>query len=239
MTSSPQGEWPTDADGLAGIASDATQPQAVRERALEELLPTIRRVARRVATRFAGPYAADLSDEAAGKVWPALKGFQSGASFEAWCYGVLRNYMVDRLRQEQRERAARARLPPVDRAPDLQQALERALDRQGRLPEADLATLRAWPLRQRLALLGLTGLWEKVAGEEWEAWVGEYRAHSEGDLPDPFPPEHLRQADDVAQRNAILSGALQVPRNTLSVWLFRYKQRLRDLHYVRGLLDNA
>jgi hypothetical protein len=32
---------------------------------------------------------------------------------------------------------------------------------------------------------------------------------------------------------------MRIPRNTLSVWLFRYKRRLRDLQGVRALLDNA
>jgi hypothetical protein len=55
MTSSPTSEWPADADGLAGIAADPAQPPDRRDHAFQELLPVIRRVARRVAARFSGP----------------------------------------------------------------------------------------------------------------------------------------------------------------------------------------
>ncbi len=94
MPSLPTDEWPTDADELAAIARDGSRPEVQRTRAVEELLPTIRRVARRLAARFAGHYSEDLMDEAPGYVWQALKGYEPGNSFEAWCYGVLRNYLL-------------------------------------------------------------------------------------------------------------------------------------------------
>jgi RNA polymerase sigma factor (sigma-70 family) len=119
------------------------------------------------------------------------------------------------------------------------EALRRALNRQSSLGAADLVALRAWPLRQRLMLLSLTGLWEKVPREEWEAWAGEYRTEQGDSLPDPFPPAELEECADLAQRNAVLSGALGVSRNTLSVWLYRCKRRLLELNYVPALLDRA
>jgi RNA polymerase sigma factor (sigma-70 family) len=231
------GEWPTDADRLAAIAADDGQPPELRDRACQELLPTIRRVARRLALRFAGPHVQDLLDEAAGDVWPALGSYQPGRSFEAWCYGVLRHYLIDRFRRDSRERAHRASLAVGVEVSGLQQALERALDLPGRLPPSDLATLRDWPLTVRLALLALSGLWGKVPPEEWDAWVEEHRTNREGSLPEPFPPGEMEGCDSIAERNAVLSAAMGIPRNTLSVWLYRYKRRLADLYYVRNLLD--
>src|SRR4051812_45672394 len=116
MTSPPTGEWPTDPDGLASIAADPGQRSDDRDRAFRELMPTIRRIARRVAGRFSVPYGDDLLEEAAGEVWPALPGFRVGGSFEAWCYGVLRNHLIDRFRNEQRERTHRAHLAAVGEA---------------------------------------------------------------------------------------------------------------------------
>jgi RNA polymerase sigma factor (sigma-70 family) len=175
MTSPSIDEWPTDPDDLAGIASNPAQPREIRERALRELIPMIRRVARRVAARFAGLYVDELLGDASGEVWLALTGFQSGKSFEAWCYGVLRNHLIDRLRKEQRERMHRVNLAPKIEVSGLQQALERFLDQKTPFPEPDLATLRTWPLLGRLVVLALSGLWEKIPKEEWKAWVDEYR----------------------------------------------------------------
>jgi RNA polymerase sigma factor (sigma-70 family) len=239
MASPPTSGWPSDADGLARIAADLDQTKDRRDRAFAGLMPTIRRVARRVAARYPGPYREDFAEEAAAEVWQALGGFQAGRPFEPWCYGVVRNHLVDRFREEQREQRHRARLASRGKAPGLQRALERALDHPAGLPQSDLATIRTWPLPQRLLVLTLSGLWEKVPAEEWEAWLEEYRAARYNDLPKPFPPVGLRDCDTIAERNAVLAAAMRAPRNTLSVWLFRYKQRLRDLQYVRGLLDGV
>src|SRR5262245_20743247 len=168
MTLPPTGDWPTEADGLASIAADPEETPERRKRALEDLLPTIRRVARRVAARFAGQYREEVQDEAEGEVWQAMSGFQRGASFAAWCYAVLRNGPVDRLRKAQHERAHREGLTATREDADLQLALERALDRQEVFLESDLAELRKWPLSQRLALLSLSGLWLKVPQAEWQ-----------------------------------------------------------------------
>ena len=73
MTPPPVDEWPTDADGLANIATDATRTQDDHNRALQELLPTIRRVARRVAARFGGQFSEDLIDDAAEKFGRPLR----------------------------------------------------------------------------------------------------------------------------------------------------------------------
>jgi DNA-directed RNA polymerase specialized sigma24 family protein len=237
MTSPPTSDLPTDPEDLAALAADPAQSRQTRDRAFEALAPLIRRIARRLTGRFPGPASDDLLEESGGEVWRALSGFQAGASFEGWCYGVLRNHLFDRFRQEHRARTHRLNWAALSQAPGLQQALERGLDQAGLFPPADLATLRTWPLPQRLALMSLSGLWEKVPPEEWDAWVGEYRASRDHELPDPFPPDQLRHSDDLAGRNAVLSAAMRVSRNRLSVWLFRYKPRLRGLQYVRALLE--
>jgi RNA polymerase sigma factor (sigma-70 family) len=239
MTSPRTGEWPTDADGLAAIACDSSRPKEQRARAVEGLLPTIRRVAQRVTARFGGSYSDDLLEEAPGQVWPALAGYEPGHSFEAWSYGVLRNHLRAQLRKQRRERAHRSDVAVETQAVVLQRALERALDQETSLSEEDLAVVREWAVAQRLALLALSGLWLHVPKPEWTAWIGEYRTTHDRDLPDPFPPGSLGECSSLAERNAIICDAMKVPRNTLSVWLYRRKAMLRELRYVRDLLDNA
>ena len=179
-----------------------------------------------------------MPEEAAGEVWEALPGFKPGGSFEAWCYGVLRNKQIDRMRKEQREQEVRRHGRASSEPTDLQAALDRSVDGPERFSEGDMGAVRTWPLPQRLALLSLTGLWEKRAREIWQNWVEEYRASRDSDLPSPFPPEELRGCDGIAERNGILCGAMKLQRNTLSVWLHRFRQRLGDLQYVRELMDN-
>jgi hypothetical protein len=110
---------------------------------------------------------------------------------------------------------------PAGRRPSLQDALERAGHREP-FAEGDLATLRGCALPPRLAVLSVTGLWSKVPPDEWESWLAEYRADRDDALPNPFPPEELWSCEAIAERNGILSAAMRVPRNTLSVWLFRH-----------------
>ena len=52
-----------------------------------------------------------------------------------------------------------------------------------------------------------------------------------------FPPDTLTGCDQIAERNELLSAALNIKRNTLSVLLYRSKSRLLELRYVRDRLD--
>jgi RNA polymerase sigma factor (sigma-70 family) len=238
MTSPPTDEWPTDADDLAAIARNSSPGEERHDRAVRDLEPTIRRVARRLVARFVGSSPADLLEEALGRVWEALGGYEPGNSFEAWCYGVLRNHLLARFRQQQRERAHRSDATVETQAVELQRALEKALDGETNLSEADLQVVRGWASGQRLAVLALCGLWRRVPGTEWSAWVEEYRTDHQSTLPDPFPPASLEECADLSERMTVLCDAVKVPRNTLSVWLYRRKPMLRELQYVRDLLDN-
>jgi hypothetical protein len=201
------------------------------------LLPAIDRAARRVAMRFSGQTRQDLVDGAIADVWEALCEAPPVGRFESWCYAVLRNRHLDRLRHERTEHrhaaeAARQR----SEAEDLRAALERAVDRGGPFSAADLQTLGGWPLRHRVILLCLTGLWAKVPSPTWHEWVDEHRQAHGVPAEGTFPAPELLDCAEIAQRNAVLAEALNLRRNTLSAWLHRGKPRLLALRYVRDLL---
>jgi hypothetical protein len=238
MTTPGPSDWPEDVEALARLASDPAQPLVVRQGAFEQLRPVIRRAARRVAARFVGQYREDILTDAESDVWKALVGSEQGGFFEGWCCRVLRNGLIDRFRKERRELTHREEAASRAEPPDLHAALERALDRPGQLPASDLDVLRTWPLPQRLALLCLCGLWDKVPPQEWEQWLRDYRDDWDAQLPSPFPSPELDRCERIAERNAILCEAMKMQRNTLSVWLYRFKARLRALHYVRNLIGN-
>ncbi len=88
MTSSDRSGWPADAEGLADLARDEARGEEERHRALRDLQPVVRRVARRVMGRYGGADGAHMVDEALGVVWEALRGYEKGRPFEVWCYGV-------------------------------------------------------------------------------------------------------------------------------------------------------
>lgn len=234
----PDAALPDDEETLARLSVDVHQPDDVRRRAFERLRSTIDWVARRVSFRFSSEWRTDILEDAAGDVWTALcKGLPDGP-FESWCYAVLRHLWLDRVRREARRR------PPLGdsggsslREDDLRQALERAIDALEVFGEHDLQVLRGWPLRDRLVLLCITNLWTKVPNGVWREWVLNHRDRygvPDGDL---FPPTALADCHLVSEKNEILSGTLEIKRNTLSQLLCRGKQRLLDLRYIREFLD--
>jgi hypothetical protein len=231
---------PTDPDQLARLAADVSLDLSLRQKAFEVLRPLIHRTAGRLAARFSGQQREDLLQAAEGDVWMELHTLPEGANFEGWCYGVLRHRQIDRYRKEQSQRrlthAAGHTAPATAEDTALRTALERALPGPADLPEEDLVQVRGWPPAPRLALLSVVGLWARVPQEEWRRWVGDYRTE-DPTLPEPFPPDELEACERLADRNGVIAGALQVPRNTLSVWLHRYKPRIRQLRHVRERLE--
>jgi DNA-directed RNA polymerase specialized sigma24 family protein len=229
---------PQDDDGLAQVAADSSRPDGLRHQAFELLIPTILLVARRVCVRFAGHWRNDVLTDAPGDIWTSIGQFPQGGRFEPWCYTVLRNRWLDIVGREGRRR------PLADRAaaalpsdPDLHLAIERALDASEPFDAGDLRLIGGWPLRDRLVLLCLADLWQKIPPPEWRRWVIEHR--SRFGFPDgkEFPPEALAGCDQIADRNAVLSAALNIKRNTLSVLLYHGKARLLELRYVRDHLN--
>jgi hypothetical protein len=226
-----------DADALARQAVDVSQSEEVRHRAWDGLVPIIGRVAQRVALRFSGQTRQDLVGGALADVWEALQQKPRIDRFESWCYALLRNRHLDRIRHEQTEQRHAAQAGwQRPQAEDLRAALERVTDRQGLLPQADLQAVEGWSLRHRIILLSLTGLWLKIPLAQWQRWVDDHRQAHGVPADGPFPPVELQSCDDIAQRNGILSAALNLRRNTLSAWLHRGKPLLLALQYVRDLL---
>lgn len=229
---------PEDGDGLAQLAADMSRPEPERRRAFERLIPIIQWVARRLAVRFTGQERDDVVSDAPGDVWAVIGQFPCGAHFEPWCYTVLRNRWFDTIGKERRRHVLDTTRPsPVTGDGDLRLAVERAIDSSQPFAPADLALVRAWPHRDRLILLCLAGLWGKVPAAEWRRWVADHRAKHGVPVDGDFPPSALGCCDQIAERNALLAESLHLRRNTLSVLLYRGKERLLELQYVRELLE--
>ncbi|MCC6240009.1 MAG: hypothetical protein IT448_06905 [Phycisphaerales bacterium] len=107
---------------------------------------------------------------------------------------------------------------------------ERKLDRNTPMLAADLAHVAAWPLRDRLILLPLVGLWWRVPEDKWSAWVGEYG------LEPPYPPQVFLVADDATQRDTILAELFGLLPNTLSQVKCRGKERIQSLQCAQDLV---
>src|SRR4051794_16569124 len=104
MMSTPSSSLPEDDDGLARVAADTDQPDALRRQAFERLSSTIESVARRISFRFAGQRRQDVLTDAAGDLWARISKFPQDGRFEPWCYVVLRNRWFDATEKESRRR---------------------------------------------------------------------------------------------------------------------------------------
>jgi DNA-directed RNA polymerase specialized sigma24 family protein len=231
---------PEDGDGLALLVADVSRPEPERRRAFERLIPIIQWVARRLAVRFTGQRRDDVVADAPGDLWQVIGQFPRGGGFEPWCYTVLRNRWFDAIGRERRHRDADTnRTPPMAADSAVRLAVERAIDSSQPFAHEDLVLIRGWPNRDRVVLLCLAGVWNKVPAAEWDGWVAEHRERCGVPAPGAFPPAALGRCDQVAERNALLADCLHLRRNTLSVLLYRGKSRLLELRYVREQLEPA
>ncbi|MCS6896520.1 MAG: hypothetical protein NZM29_00980 [Nitrospira sp.] len=103
---------PDDLTELAKIAKDDHQPAARRQMALENLLPTVRELAERIASSHyvRKSMRSEFVDGALTFVWSKLPMFDPAKGrFEAWCREVLKNCLRDEIRQQKRWRRGLAR----------------------------------------------------------------------------------------------------------------------------------
>jgi RNA polymerase sigma factor (sigma-70 family) len=226
---------------LAGTAGDERESREIREEAFNALRPLINLTAKVVSVPFAVQTRSDLLQEAESYVWERIGKFRPGR-FESWCHTVLRNLVLDWLR---RKRVAGGRAPPVGpnvegdggnsvepETSDFRPVLEAALDRQTAFSAADVRRIEEWRLRERVVLLCLSGLWDKVAREKWATWLRDCGVVM------PFPPSHFAAATE-RQRNAILASALGITRNNLAQQWSRGRKLLRGLDYLRDLCHDT
>ncbi len=100
MPCDPQNEVISDWSALACLVADTTQPQDVRDQALQRLLPVIERLARQVAAKFRGSLLDDLVAESKSLVWSKIQQFDpQRGRFEDWCRTVLNHWAIDRWRR--------------------------------------------------------------------------------------------------------------------------------------------
>ncbi len=96
----------------------------------------------------------------------------------------------------------------------------------------DLAVIESWLPWDRITLLCLGLLWQKVPTGIWARWVGQCR------LGQPFPPPEYVQCLDAPrqERHDCLAQILGWSRNTLSQRWCRGQRRLLDLTFIQELM---
>lgn len=93
-----------------------------------------------------------------------------------------------------------------------------------------------WPVRDRVVMGCLSGVWQKVPEERWRGWLDAFRNEYGSPEPGRFPPDHFEFIDDANDRTAALAGLLGQRVSTLRVWIHRGKERLWRLSYVQDRL---
>lgn len=94
---------------------------------------------------------------------------------------------------------------------------------------ADVQSIQAWPLKVRIILLCLAGLWQKVPEALWRTWVEEFGLASD------FPPPEYSGADDCKVRRRKLCEFIDITSANLNQVWCRGKKRLLSLEFFRGI----
>ncbi len=150
-----------------------------------------------------------------------------------WLRTILRNGLKDRLRHAQRERK-RLRFMPLGRLPE-RRVFDAGVVWSGteRFIATDIARLETWPVRQRLELMCLIGVWQLVPGPRWEHWLSDFEVQTGRSLPRPFPLFQVMGTDDRQGWLGWLATAFGCTTNVLSQHRVRWQHRLAELNYFR------
>jgi DNA-directed RNA polymerase specialized sigma24 family protein len=225
------------ADQLAAIAAALCQPIKARQSAMDELVPFIERTATSVGRRY--PLDREVRQlvrqEAPGLVWEKIADFRAEAgSFAAWCHAVLHNALVDRLRGDQRHKRLCKQLAEgiIHDDGGLAKRFAQA-DRAAPFRRADLDRIASQPVADRVIVLCLLGLWNKVPQPIWEEWTTLWAEQNGIDL--PFPPGALVALHDGHDRKRWLAELLGITEGAISQRLCRARAWLKQLSYVREL----
>jgi len=241
-----------DPETLARVIKGAEDP-GMREQAAPPLLKVVQNLAKRVAIKL-GLVLLDseqLAEDAASHVFMMLcncKFDPEKGRFVPWASKVARNYITSELRRRQREIPMSQLMSTEDTSDESSQLwvefLEALSKRAVPHPSAllsvfslpfvadDLLAVSQWrPLRDRIIMLVLSGLWCKVPERLWKEWV------EAAELPWPFPPEAMLHLHEKEQRLAPLAEAMGLTRNHLCVIWNRRRKWLVELRCIRELAE--
>jgi hypothetical protein len=147
----------------------------------------------------------------------------------------LRNRLQD-LKREQRRRQRLGHVPPGVDVPvlDAERAIRSTdlrLDLLAPFSPEDLRLIEAWPPWDRVVLLCLGLVWQKVPAPRWACWLVACG------LKPPFPPrEYIECLDGPRQeRHACLARLLGWSNNTLAQRWCRGQKVLKGLAFMKEL----
>ncbi len=241
-----------DPEPLARVIKGAEDP-GIREQAAAPLLKVVQSLAKRVATKL-GLVLLDreqLAEDAASHVFLMLcscKFDPEKGRFVPWASEVAKNYITDELRRRRREIPRNQLMSTKDASDESFQPWVEFLEALPKIavPDPsdlisvfslpfvadDLLAVSQWhPLRDRIIMLVLSGLWCKVPEWLWKEWV------EAAELPSPFPPEAMLDLHEKEQRLGPLAEAMGLTRNHLCVIWNRRRKWLVQLRCIRELAE--
>lgn len=242
--SESQAPLPDDPEALVALMLDETQPQEVRNRAAEQLATIVGTIARR---QLMGVFKKDesLADDATQHVMMQLskgKFHPEKGRFVAWAKQVVCNYLLDECRRRRRVKAvSQLRLEDRNEGFDVFELLGgESVAVMSEDPsifcfpfcEEDLNRVSSWkPLRDRIVMLVLSGLWCKVPENTWKQWVRD------AELSWPFPPAAMQNLDNKQDRLQPLAEVMGLVENHLCVIWNRRREWLVQLRCIRELAE--
>lgn len=193
----------------------------------------------------------DALDDAVSHVWMKIRAGRydpAVGEFRPWCRQVLRRLVLVHGRRALR--LARRGLRAAGQTGDDQRGVplrpaagedfdtvirgrELARFSTARFSREDLRRVCSWTPWDRVVLLALAGLWNKLPPRIWTQWWTDVASRRElGASP---PPAMLAERGTPQRRLPILAAALQVKANTLAARWMRNKHLLAELDCIQDL----
>jgi DNA-directed RNA polymerase specialized sigma24 family protein len=160
-------------------------------------------------------------------------------AFAGWLFKVLDNLLKDQLRTTGRRATREATFssilgdshvdqPPIVGAEESDPSI--ALDRASPFTTRDIESLGYWPALDRVLVLAVFELRQKLPPTTWRSWC------QEASLPTPFPPEHKIPHDRGDWIN-LIAELLALSPNALQNRIRRRLEQLRSepLDYIQGI----
>ena len=237
-----------DPEALVALILDNTQPETLRTQAIERLTRIVAIIARRqlAATVMNLNDESSAEDAAQHVILKLLQGRfdPHRGRFVGWAKRVARNFLHDQQRrrptalsnlglsQQVTERVQNEGLDVLEWLGGDSVAVMPEASSVFQLPfsEEDLNRVSSWrPLRDRIIMLVLSGLWCKVPENTWKQWVLEVG------WPWPFPPAAMLSLDNKQERLKVLAEVTELTDNHLCVIWKRRLEWLMKLRCIREL----
>jgi len=207
-----------------------------RERAAEDLMKVIQQKARDVGRAMSSKYSLprqfinDLVSDSVSKVWKELDKYDiDKGPFEGWCYQVISNLALDKLRKKP------PRQLPVNHETGQEIDFEDPHGKEDSRSDSSMDwgtlgpqimkiidNLSVLSVKQKVIFVAISGCYVMVKQKTWGSWLKELK------IKPPFPPSNFLQKKTTTDRAKMIADLLSMKWNAVRIDYYRTCQKLRE-----------